>query len=202
VEPVGGQGVRAMERTGTGRAASLSTRRQLIGGAVFAAGGIALGAAAGFAGPAKDEEISRSAEAIHQEVVFKAWKKRVYEVLSERKEFDKVVRLSAAMQSETSLGSKPTEISKVAGGTFTIFGGHILGRHIELLPNERIVQAWRVVDWKPGMYSIAKFELTEQGSETKVVFDHTGFPKGLAERLAEGWRINYWEPMQKMLALS
>jgi len=26
---------------------------------------------------------------------------------------------------------------------------------------------------------------------------HTGFPKGDGEHLAEGWKINYWQPMEK-----
>jgi len=82
---------------------------------------------------------------------------------------------------------------------FILFGGHIIGRQIELVPNERIVQAWRVVDWEPGVYSIAKFELREQGSGTKIVLDHMGFPKGLGEHLAAGWRSHYWEPLEKFL---
>ena len=76
---------------------------------------------------------------------------------------------------------KPAEISREVGGAFTLFGGYITGRHIELVPNERIVQAWRAGGWDPGIYSIARFELVEQGSGTKIVFDHTGFPKGEAE---------------------
>jgi activator of HSP90 ATPase len=190
-----------MERMAIGKVTELKTRRQVIGALAFALGGTALARPA-TASPAGSEELSHSAEAIHQETVFKASKKRVYELLSQSKEFDKVVRLSAAMKSGMPPESKPTEISKVAGGTFTIFGGHILGRHIELMPNERMVQAWRVVDWKPGQYSIAKFELFEQGADTKLVFDHTGFPKGLAEHLAEGWTTNYWEPLAKVLASS
>jgi hypothetical protein len=51
----------------------------------------------------------------------------------------------------------------------------------------------------PGIYSIAKFELVEHGSGTKIVFDHTGFPIGDREHLAEGWKMNYWEPLEKFL---
>jgi len=86
------------------------------------------------------------------------------------------------------------------GGAFTIFAGHIVGRHVELVPNERIVQAWRVVNWDPGLFSIARFELVEQGSGTKLVFDHAGFPKGQAKHLDAGWKGNYWEPLVKFLA--
>ena len=94
----------------------------------------------------------------------------------------------------------PAEISGEVGGAFTCFGGHIVGRHVELVPNQRIVQAWRVVTWDAGVYSIAKFEFNEQGSATRLVFDHRGFPTGKAEHLADGWKANYWEPMRKYLA--
>jgi uncharacterized protein YndB with AHSA1/START domain len=173
------------------------TRRQMIIGAATAFGGLALVSTGAWA--AAEEEISRTAEAIHQEAVFKASRKRVYEALTDAKQFDKVIQLSGVMQS-MHLGDKPVEISREVGGAFTLFGGYITGRHVELVPNERIVQAWRTGGWAPGVYSIAKFELVEQGSGTKIVFDHTGFPKGGAEALASGWKAHYWEPMGKLLA--
>ncbi len=177
---------------------NLPTRRQMISGAVMAFGGAALGSVGAWA--AAEEEVSRTAEAIHQEPVFKASRKRVYEALTETKQFDKVIHLSAAMKSGMAPDAKPTEISREAGGAFALFGGYIFGRHLELVPNERIVQAWRVGSWDPGIYSIARFELAEQGSGTKIVFDHTGFPKGDGEHLAAGWKMNYWEPLEKFLA--
>ena len=111
-----------------------------------------------------------------------------------------MMKFSADMQAVMAAGDKPTEISDKVGGQFTLFGGHIVGRQIELIPGERIVQAWRVVDWKPGVYSIVNFELTAQGSGTKIIFDHAGFPKGKAQHLAEGWTGHYWEPLRKYLA--
>jgi activator of HSP90 ATPase len=173
------------------------TRRQLLAGVATAFGGLALGSTEAWAGT--EEEISRTAESIHQEAVFKASRKRVYEALTDAKQFDKVIQLSGVMQS-MHLGDKPAEISREVGGAFTLFGGYITGRHVELVPNERIVQAWRTGGWAPGVYSIAKFELVVQGSGTKIVFDHTGFPKGEAEALASGWKAHYWEPLEKFLA--
>lgn len=143
------------------------------------------------------DDVSHTCEAIHQEVIFKAERKRVYEALTDAKQFNKVVQLSAAGMS---LGNVPTEISREVGGTFSLYGGHILGRHVELVPNERLVQAWRVANWNPGVYSIAKFALAEQGTATKLIFDHTGFPDGQGQHLAEGWKTNYWEPLTKYLA--
>ncbi|HEY6308868.1 MAG TPA: SRPBCC domain-containing protein [Candidatus Angelobacter sp.] len=146
---------------------------------------------------AAGDEVSHSAEAIHQEVVFKADPKRVYDALTDQKQFAKVVELSAAGMS---LGKAPTEISSEAGGAFSLFGGHIVGRHIELVPGQRLVQAWRIGNWGPGVYSIAKFDLAAQDSGTKLSFDHTGFPQGQGQHLAEGWQTNYWEPLAKYLA--
>jgi activator of HSP90 ATPase len=173
------------------------TRRQAILGVAAAIGGLALGSGVAWAGG--EEEISRAAEAIHQEAVFKTSRKRVYEALTDAKQFDKIIQLSGVMQA-MHLGDKPAEISREVGGAFALFGGYITGRHVELVPNERIVQAWRTGSWPPGVYSIAKFELVEQGAGTKIVFDHAGFPKGEAETLASGWKAHYWEPMQKLLA--
>lgn len=144
-------------------------------------------------------EISRSAEAIHQEVNFNAWPMKVYNVLTEAKLFDGVVKYSAAMKSGAISDAK-AEISGEAGGTFSLFGGYVTGRQLELVPGQRLVQAWRSGSWAPGAYSIAKFELSQQGAGTKLVFEHVGFPQGQAEHLVAGWKGNYWEPMAKVLS--
>ena len=174
------------------------TRRQAITGVAMAFGGLALVSTKVSAEPG--EEISHTAESIHQEVIFKASRKRVYEALTDAKQFERVVQLSDARKTRMPPGAPPTQISPEVGGAFSTFGGLIVGRHIELAPNERIVQAWRVVNWNPGVYSIVKFELAEQGSGTKLVLDHTGFPDGAGQHLADGWKANYWEPLEKYLA--
>ena len=175
------------------------TRRQMIVGTAVALGGLAAGSV--FAWARTEEEVSHSAESIHQETVFNASPKRVYDALTRTQQFDRVVKLSAAMNSgmKQKLGAAPTTISPVAGGAFSLFGGYVTGRQIELVPNHRIVQAWRAGSWAPGIYSIARFELAPQGSGTKLIFDHTGFPPGEAQHLAEGWKGNYWEPLAKLL---
>ncbi len=172
------------------------TRRQMIACAVVACGGFAVSSRLAFA---DEDGISHNCAAIHQEVVFKASPKRVYEALMDAKQFSKVIQLSAAAKSG-SLGDKPVEIGGEAGGAITLFGGYVTGRQIDLVPNQRIVQAWRAASWDPGIYSIARFEFSEQAASTKLTFDHTGFPVDQAQHLAVGWRINYWEPLAKYLA--
>ena len=157
--------------------------------------GTAFGAASSASATAATDEISHSAEAIHQEVVFKATSKRVYEALTDAKQFTQVTELSPVKN------APPAEISPNVGGAFSCFGGVIVGRQVELVPNQRIVQAWRVSYWDPGIYSIAKFELKEEAGGTKIVFDHTGFPNGKAESLLSGWNEHYWDPLREYLAM-
>lgn len=125
---------------------------------------------------------------IHQEIIFKSSPNSVYEALTNANKFSEVT------------GGAPTEISHEAGGSFSCFGGMIVGRNIELVPNQRIVQAWRPANWEEGVYSLVKFELKEQGSETLLIFDHTGIPSGQAEHLEAGWHENYWKNIEKYLA--
>lgn len=180
--------------SGLSRLAQSPSRRQMLVGATAVLTGLGIHAPAG-----TEEGVSRTAESIHQEPVFKANPKRVYEALTDEKQFEKITRLSAAVQSGAALGNKPTQIGREAGTPFTLFGGHIVGRHIELVLNRRIVQAWRVVDWDAGIYSIVKFELAGQGSGTRIIFDHAGFPQGKGQHLADGWKGNYWGPLEKYL---
>ena len=124
---------------------------------------------------------------LHQEVNFKTTPRRIYEILLNAKQF-------------AAFTGAPAEIDPAAGGAFSLFGGLIVGRNIEEVPGERLVQAWRPTHWDPGVYSMVRFELRPQGTETTVVLDHTGFPKGDYDHLSPGWKEHYWEPLKKYLA--
>jgi activator of HSP90 ATPase len=174
-----------------------TTRRQMMLGGAVALGSFALCTANSWA--IVDDGISRSSESIHQEPVFQGNRKRIYEVLTDSRQFDEIVRLSAAMRSGA-IESKPVQISSEIGGPFTLFGGYIVGRQLDLVSGERIVQAWRAQSWSAGEYSIVRFTLAEEGAATRIVLDHQGFPAGQAQHLAAGWKGNYWEPLEKYLA--
>src|SRR5262249_19565976 len=117
---------------------------------------------------------------IHQEVTFPAAPSRVYEALVDLKRFGEITGAPASGES--------TE-----GAAFSAFGGHITGRHVELVRDTRVVQAWRAKTWPAGVYSIVRFELKPDGAGTKLVFDHEAFPDGTKEALSQGWQTNYWD---------
>ncbi len=176
---------------------NLTRRRWLLQFTCAAGAGLTIGPRRAFG--ASGNGVSRTAEAIHQEVTFKATPKRIYDALTDASQFQKVESLSDAMKS-LDVTSHPAKISREPGGAFSLFGDYIVGRQIELVEDQRIVQAWRVTSWAPGIYSVARFELTVQGSSTKLVFDHAGFPAGTAEHLAAGWHAHYWQPLEKFLS--
>jgi uncharacterized protein YndB with AHSA1/START domain len=124
---------------------------------------------------------------IHQEVVLPASPDRVFEALTTSAQFTEAV------------GGRVAEISVAEGGVFSLFDGMIHGRQIEVVPGARLVQAWRVKMWDPGVFSLVRFTLTAEGAGTKLVLDHSGFPDGQQEHLAAGCGANYWEPLTKYL---
>jgi len=123
---------------------------------------------------------------IHQEVDFKASPQRVYKALLDSRQF-------------SAFTGNPAQIHAEAGGAFSCFGGRVVGRNIEVIPNQRVVQAWRLTEWPEGVYSVARFELKAQGSGTRLIFDHVGFAAEDREHLDQGWHQMYWDPLRKYL---
>ena len=123
---------------------------------------------------------------IHQSITIKASPTKVYAAITSADQFSKLTGSAA-------------DISKDEGGPFSCFDGQIVGRHIELLPNERIVQAWRVKMWPEGVYSIVKFDLSQAEDETTLELAQTGYPDGMEEHLEPGWHKMYWEPLKAYL---
>ncbi|GLQ46314.1 hypothetical protein GCM10007862_13650 [Dyella lipolytica] len=173
--------------------APVPARRQVIAGIAATLGGLV----AGFPfralaqEPAMQQKPATAANqartSLHYDIDFKSSPQRIYEALLDAKQF-------------AAFSGLPAEIEPKPGGAFSLFGGQIVGRHIELIANQRIVQAWRPTHWDAGVYSIVRFELKPRGSESSLAFDHTGFPAGEFDHLDWGWHHHYWEPLKKFLA--
>ncbi len=173
---------------------NLPTRRQLMIGFAALLGSLAVDSkSAAQTPPAKPEQPSTGPDAtrtsLHQEIDLTASPQRIYETLLDSKQF-------AAFSGE------PAEIGRQEGGAFSMFGGVIVGRNIELIAGRRIVQAWRPTHWTPGIYSIVHFELKARGPQATLILDHTGFPEGDFASLNYGWGLKYWKPLERFLAQS
>lgn len=122
---------------------------------------------------------------IHQEVILAAAPAAIYRALLDSAEFSKLTGAKATIE--------PRE-----GGAFTCFDGYIFGRQLELVPDRRIVQAWRTQRWPEGDWSTIRFELQAVDRGTKLVFDQHGAPEGDVPSLSAGWHKHYWEPLKNV----
>ena len=123
--------------------------------------------------------------AIKQTVEFNASPHDVYEAIMDEK-------------IHTRFTASPASIGRAVGETFTAYDGYIVGKNIELIPDKKIVQEWRAVDWDPMLISLVTFEFTPVSGGTRLDFTHDGLPEGTEDEFAQGWIDNYWEPLQKM----
>ena len=177
------------ERSNPATRAIGPTRRQMISGVAAAFGSLAAGSAvSGKAQQTMTEPRSTDADklrtSLHQEIDLMARPHSIYAALLDSKTF-------AAFSGAAAL------IDPAPGGAFSMFDAQITGRNVELVPDQRIVQAWRPGSWPPGVYSIVKFEFRAQGAQAKVILDHTGFPEGKFAGLDSGWYEHYWNPLKK-----
>jgi activator of HSP90 ATPase len=177
------------ERTNSAAPIHTTTRRQMLTHTAITLGALTAGSRLFAEAPqqASGAPSNKARTSLHQDIDLKATPQRIFETLLSSKRF-------------AAFSGLPAEIDPNVGGAFSMFGGQIVGRNVELVPGQRIVQAWRPTHWDPGVYSVVKFELKARGSETTVVLDHTGFPEGEFESLTSGWNGHYWEPLKKFFA--
>lgn len=123
---------------------------------------------------------------IEQTVHFEASPHEVYEAL-----------MDSALH--TAFTNSPAEISREVGGATMAYGGYISGANLELVPDRKIVQSWRAMDWPEDVFSVVTFLLTEQDGGTRLDFTHADVPDGTQDEFRQGWIDNYWEPLKAFL---
>src|SRR5438045_2683656 len=126
------------------------------------------------------------AKTIRQTVTIKASPHEVYEALIDARKHGKFT------------GGKAT-ISRKVGAPFSIFGGSLSGKNLEIVPDKKIVQAWRADDWPADHFSRATFSLKKVKGGTQLSFYQSGVPDEHVASIKEGWNSFYWKPMKAML---
>ena len=124
---------------------------------------------------------------IRQEISIKSTPAKVYEVLTTSTRFSDLS------------GGAPAEIDAREGGLISMFDGNIVGVNVELKRDQRVVQAWRAINWDDGIYSIVRFDLESDGDGTRIALEHSGYPDGERDHLSDGWHKMYWDPMKALL---
>jgi len=123
---------------------------------------------------------------IRQTVTFKATPHAVYEALMDSRKHAKFTGDQA-------------NISRKVGGKISAYGDYITGTNLELVPDQKIVQAWHAADWPDGHISRVTFRLMPVKGGTRLTFTHSGVPAEQHESIKQGWIDHYWTPMKAML---
>jgi activator of HSP90 ATPase len=126
------------------------------------------------------------ATTIRQSVTFKATPHAVYEALMDSRK-------------HTRFTGDLAQISRKVGGAISAYGGYITGSNLELVADEKIVQAWHASDWPEGHLSRVTFKLTATKGGTRLAFTHRGVPEDQVASIKQGWIDNYWQPLKVML---
>ena len=124
---------------------------------------------------------------IKQRVKFKAAPATVYDLLADS-------------EKHTAVTGRKATISKTVGGTFSTSGNDVTGINVDLVPGQRIVQAWRHRKFPEGIFSMATVTLTPtKDGGTELVLTHRGVPKDLIPETEESWREGYWSRIRAYL---
>lgn len=94
-------------------------------------------------------------------------------------------------------GSTATASDRV-DALFTAWDGYISGSNTELVPNKKIVQAWRTSEFPDdALDSTLTIELVPTHSGTELRLTHKNTPKDQEANYRKGWQEHYFEPMQR-----
>jgi uncharacterized protein YndB with AHSA1/START domain len=109
--------------------------------------------------------------------------------------------LLADSRKHSAVTGRRATISRKVGGMFSASGDEVSGVIVDLVPGQRIVQAWRHRKFPEGIFSMAAVTLspTRDGG-TELVLTHRGVPKDLIPETERAWRDQYWSRIKAFLA--
>ena len=127
-------------------------------------------------------------KSIQQEILFDSESAVIYNLLMNQDKHSEITGSEVIMSNEIN-------------GHFSVFDDYCVGYNIELIENQKIVQAWHFDEegWPDNHYSICTFTLEPVENKTKLIFTQTDIPEHKAEELERGWNDFYWQPIKEYL---
>ncbi|MCX6228125.1 MAG: SRPBCC domain-containing protein [Bacteroidia bacterium] len=121
------------------------------------------------------------------------------------KEFKKYFKLSASPADIYNALTNPTMIEIWTGepavmsteveSEFSLWDGEIVGRNIEFVTDQKIVQSWYFGEDVESIVTI-KLHLDKQGTNVEV--HQTNIPDEAYENIAEGWESDYFASLSEL----
>jgi activator of HSP90 ATPase len=97
----------------------------------------------------------------------------------------------------TAFTGATAKASSKVNGKFSAWDDYISGKNVELVPNKKIVQTWRSVDFdESAPDSMLELTFEEKGNKTTLHLHHYNLQKGDAKKYTDGWKESYFEPMK------
>ncbi|OGM02381.1 hypothetical protein A2115_02865 [Candidatus Woesebacteria bacterium GWA1_41_8] len=94
-------------------------------------------------------------------------------------------------------GGGPAKMSEKTGEEFSLWGGEVHGKNIEVVVNKKLVQEWSSGNWPSP--SIATFVLTEKNGSTVLKLLHNKIPDGEAPDIDDVWDLYYLGEIKRLL---
>jgi activator of HSP90 ATPase len=91
----------------------------------------------------------------------------------------------------------PATMDAQVGRQFSLWSGGAVGRNLEVEPDRKLVQSWRLDTWKAD--STVTFTLRPRGKKTIVELVHAGVPDEEEAEIAQGWQDYYLGAMKSYL---
>lgn len=90
---------------------------------------------------------------------------------------------------------EPAEMSTQPGGEFSLWGGSIVGKNLELERGRKVTQQWYFGEQQ--IASIVTLKLHQISSGTSVELSHTNIPDQEYESIVEGWNHVYFASLSE-----
>lgn len=92
-------------------------------------------------------------------------------------------------------------MSPEVGFEFSLWDGDIIGKNLEVIPNEKLVQEWYFGEEVDENRSIVTLKLWEKKSNTSVELNHTNIPSEAYDNIVEGWNEAYLGAIKALLEI-
>ncbi|HYM65000.1 MAG TPA: SRPBCC domain-containing protein [Candidatus Sulfotelmatobacter sp.] len=94
-------------------------------------------------------------------------------------------------------GGGPSKMNAKKGADFSLWGGDIFGKNIEVIPEKKLVQEWFGGKWDNP--SILTFVLKNKNEKTEVLLTHVNVPEKEIKDIEEGWKDYYMIPLKNLV---
>jgi len=87
-------------------------------------------------------------------------------------------------------------IAREPGSKFELFGGNVTGELVEVVPDKKITQKWRLKSWPEGHHSTVTFTFDELSESVNLHITQTEVPVGEKNQTQRNWTGYYWNAIK------